>query len=652
MMRFGAFAGLLLLGMALASCGGPAPPVVVQKDRRIHALFVGIDIYLYSAAAGFPDLKGAVGDARRFKQALADLYGVDVDKAERGRCETANAITTTLTDGCATRQRILAVLEARIAALKPGDTLIFYFAGHGSQYRDDEAFDQDSGYNGTILPTDARNPDGSAGDIFDVELKALKDRATAAGIYFVTIFDSCNSATATRDVARQARSVPSLAGAAPPAVPAGAQAGPGGGYWVHLAAAQDGEEAQEVASGTVGRRAGVFTSALIETLAMPGMRDATFGDIIGEVRLRVGRQGHVTQNPSAEGELTAAIGSRSRSPLLFAATVKGGAISLEAGALSGITPGSRFALYASQRDAVAGQGRLATAVIAAAGPASARLTPEGAANLPATIVAEEIAHVFPADLITVSNDLPPGPARDAAGAALRGLGFVSVVPHGATHIVPGDGGAVALAADDGTRLADVLGRAGDAGFGDRLGSALRKIARVEQLLALRTTAQSSVATCIDVEGYRASACPALQAGGVRRIAHDARISATLINRSTRPLHVYLLAIDPNNAVDLILPRQGEVDAKLVPNQPYRRSQMSFDTPGRYRFVTIATDQPIRAEAFRQSGSGARGLTACVSPLERLICAASEGQRDLSAGAIGDWSATVSTALVGTEEPER
>ena len=92
--------------------------------RRIHALIVGIDHYRNSDAhlpgAVFSDLRGAVGDALRFKQALAELYGVDVDVPARGACDSSNAATTTLTDGCATRSRIIAALEQRIATLQPG----------------------------------------------------------------------------------------------------------------------------------------------------------------------------------------------------------------------------------------------------------------------------------------------------------------------------------------------------------------------------------------------------------------------------------------------------------------------------------------------------------------------------------------------------
>lgn len=666
---------LLLMAFAIAAlvcgCGespGPAPgdaqaasASVAPDTRRIHALIVGIDRYRHSDArqpgAVFSDLRGAVGDAQRFKQVLAELYGVNVDVPTDGACDSSNAVTTTLTDDCATRARILKALEQRIEKLSPGDTLLFYFAGHGSRYRDDEARDQDTGYNGTILPTDARNPDGSPGDIFDVELKALKDRATAAGLYFVSVFDSCNSATATRTgAAGLSRSAPALA-VAPPPSPATAAAG-GDGYWVHLAAAQDGEEAQE--TGGVGTRAGVFTTALLDTLRMPGMRDATFGDLIHEVRLRVAARGHAAQTPSAEGELTAALGARTRNAVLYDVEHHGKTATLQAGTTSGITRGSRFALYASQADAVARQPRLATASVTSVAGASATLAldtmPGGA--VPARLVAEQIAHFLPADSLQVAIDLPAGPARDAVDAALRATGFAVESANGGTRLLAATDNVdeIALRADDGTLLAASLGRATDPAFGDRLTDALRKVARVHQLLALRTSGGSGseadpfpVAACIAADGYRPTACPPLQEGGVRRIGSGERITATVINRGTRPAYVYVLAIDPYNAVDLVLPKPGEFDQALPPNQPYRRSGMSFDTPGPYRFVVLASARPVRADAFQQSGTGARDLAACTSPLERLLCASSEGTRDPGVTAVGDWSAQVSTVLANPKE---
>ncbi|MBW8367846.1 MAG: caspase family protein [Arenimonas sp.] len=627
-------------------------------------MVVGIDRYRYSDAqmpgAVFSDLRGAVGDALRFKQALADIYGVKVDAPVDDACDSSNDATTTLTDDCATRARILEALEQRISTLSPGDTLLFYFAGHGSRYRDDEARDQDTGYNGTIMPTDARRPDGAAGDIFDVELKVLKDRATAAGLYFVSIFDSCNSATATRTgAAGQSRSAPALVGATPPAPDAmqGSAAG-GDGYWVHLAAAQDGEEAQETGGGAVGARAGVFTTALLDTLRMPGMRNATFGDLVHEVRLRVAASGHPAQTPSGEGALTAVLGARSRTVVLYDLRNYGGTTPLQAGVTGAITPGSRFAIYASQADAVAQQSSLSSASVTAVAANSATLkldtAPEG--TLPARLVALQVAHFLPADALAVAIDLPGGPARAAAAAALRATGVAVVAADGGTRVVqaPDDPDAIALRAADGTLLAASLGRADDSAFGDRLADALRKVARVQQLLALRTSASGTeadpfpVAACIAADGYRPPACPPPAAGGVRRIGPGERITATVINRAARPAYVYVLAIDPYNAVDLVLPKPGEFDQALPPNQPYRRSAMSFDTPGAYRFVVISSARPIRADAFQQAGTGARDLAACTSPLERLLCASSEGRRDVGVTAVGDWSAQVSTVLATTE----
>ena len=668
---------MCVFAVLLCACGPSPAPTTTQTEpssaqraadtRRIHALIVGIDRYRFSNArqqgAVFSDLRGAVGDALRFKQALVDLYGVDVDVPVRDACDSSSATTTTLTDDCATRARILEALEQRIPTLRAGDTLLFYFAGHGSRYRDDTARDQDTGYNGTILPTDARNPDGSPGDIFDIELKALKDRATAKDLYFVSVFDSCNSATATRDgAAGQSRTAPALAGATLPLAPAPAPAAPasagGDGYWAHLAAAQDGEEAQETGGGAVGARAGVFTTALIDTLRMPGMRDATFGDLIHEVRLRVGARGHAAQTPSAEGTLTAAIGARSRTTVFYDVEQIGPTATLQAGTTGGITRGSRFALYANQADAVARRTRVATASIADVGSTTATLALDAApvGALPKRLIAEQIAHFLPADTLAVAIDLPASPARDAANAALRATGFAVESATGATRLVEAadEPGAIALRADDGALRAGSRGGADDPGFGDRLAEALRKVARVQQLLALRTSGSADnradpfpVAACIAADGHRPTACPPLQAGGVRRIGMRERITATVINRGTRPVYVYVLAIDPLNAVDLEWPKPGEFEQPLPPNQPYRRAGMSFDAPGAYRFVVLASARPIRADAFQQAG-GERDIAACRSPLERLLCASSEGRRDAGVVAVGEWSAQVSTVLATPE----
>ena len=653
---------LMLGAVLLASCSPDEQVTPATKAGTIRAVIVGIDDYQFSrahrSAADFNNLKGAVFDAQRFGAAMAELYGVNVAKLSGADCEAANGDPVTLINQCATRGRILAALDQQIATLEPGDTLLFYFAGHGAQFRDDERFDQDSGFNATILPHDARNPDGSKGDIFDTELKAIKDRAAAKGLYFVSIFDSCNSATATRTGASgQSRNAPPLTGSQVPETRATAPTGAGEGYWVHLAAAQDGEEAQEVPSGTIGKREGVFTTALIEALRMPNMRRATFGDIIAEVQLRVAQKGHFAQNPSAEGALTAAFGAREGTAILFAAEREGADIVLKAGAASGITVGSTFAFYASEADALRRTGQLAKGTVIAVDRNSARVAAKLAegADLPANLAAEEIAHFVAADSVAVSNQLPSGAARDAVAAALARIPFAALRDNGAVLLALKDpsSSAIAMRAADGTLLSDSLGNPDDPAFAARLEGELTKIARVQQLLALRTDMQSTgaandtanIAFCVAGTGYRVTACPQIEGGGLRRLDTGQNVTFTVRNDGGEALYIYVLAIDPRNAVQQILPRPNEIDAKIRPGEDYRRDASGFRTPGTYRFITIATDQKIRADALVQSGNGTRDIAACRSPLERLLCSANDGTRDPQVSSIGNWSVSVSSAIV-------
>ena len=159
--------------------------IPAQAAPTIRGLFVGIDKYRYSrdhvANADFNDLKGAVADAIAIKRALGIAYGLNLDQPVAGKCQSSNATSITLTDDCATRAAILGAFAKQIKVAAAGDTILFYFAGHGSQLADDDVFDQVSGYNSTLLPTDARQPDAErATEILDREIRALIDIASAA----------------------------------------------------------------------------------------------------------------------------------------------------------------------------------------------------------------------------------------------------------------------------------------------------------------------------------------------------------------------------------------------------------------------------------------------------------------------------------------
>ncbi len=649
MTRLWAFLAALL---ALA-----ATPAAAQTTR---ALIVGIDTYQYSTSnpetrdAGFNDLSGAVRDAVTFKNLLRRAYRIPLDGVRPGDpCPTAlvqNSIS--LYDECAKRAAIVAALDALIAASQPKDTLVFYFAGHGAQYSDDTRFDQSSGYNGTILPYDARRPVDNAGEIKDIELKAIKERALARGIYFLTVFDSCNSGTATRDGAMGvARKAPPLLlrGAQAPAPSAAPPSGPGGGYWVHFGAAQDGQLAIE--TGPDGARGGVFTRALDE--AMTAMPYATFGDIIREVQARVAARGQGSQNPMAEGELKASFGRAPGSGATFEAAVEGRKIMLQAGLLSGVTSGSRFAVFASQADAlVPGATPLFTAKVGAAGDFTAELVPERVVPAPPPrLAALELAHDFGELRVTVANRMTAPAERRAVDAALAATRFVSATGEAQVQVAPkaGAAGQAVLLGGDGTALGE-LGMVGDSGFGERLAGKLRKVLRVQQLLALRSVpSQAGLAFCIDDSIYDpyVEACPKFEVPNTRVVKAGAKAFVSVTQTGAQPRYLYVFGIDPTYGVALVLPRPGTQDSKVAPDRAHRvpDDPVVMKVPGTYRFVTLATDESIDPGALEQKGTRERSGTACSSALEKLLCDAAEGRRDGSTPRVGTWTATVDTVTV-------
>ena len=574
-----------------------------------------------------------------------------------GKCQSENSVSITLTDHCADRAAILAALDKQINASAPGDTLIFYYAGHGSQFIDDQVFDQASGYNDTIMPTDARKPGATSGaDILDREILEIVNRATRRAINVVTIFDSCNSGTATRDLLTDSvsRNAPALRAASGARAAVAAGGGQGPGYRVHFAAAADGESAME--SGGVGVRAGVFTTALAATLLE--IPEAAFADIDAEVRIKVEESGHPQQHPQASGELRATLGGGAASVTLLDATASADAITLQGGKLSGVTEGSTYALFATTSDALrTGAQPVTTGRVVAVDTAHATLKPDQASQaLPQRLIARETAHAFGQQLVLLRNQARTPEGRAQVSRAIEKLPVARLAEP--AQLVIGskssDDSSLGLYAQDG-RLLALLGSPGTEEFTRLLGMELEKVARVQALLALRTDpAASKVRFCIATGTYDPYECPASGSPSVnalkgpsieRRLATGKPAQVTVMNGSDQKLYVYVLGIDEDYSVTLLMPADGGVDAALAPHQPLHRSDVVPGDLGRYRFITIATPQMINARAFEQARTGTRSMGRCDTALERLLCSAQAGTRDLSAPRVGAWTATVSSAIV-------
>jgi hypothetical protein len=174
----------LTVAATLVGCGS-----AVAAER---ALLIGVNHYpglISQGRAGGRDLRGAVADAQTFQDVLIKIFKFDPGSIE------------VLTDEAATRERVLSEFKTfLVEGSKPGDTVVFYYAGHGAQA---VVKDQDGSnrLTSTIVPADAKgdldaaNPEVSGmirGDEIGAMLKLIADRHT------LVVADSCFSGSISR----------------------------------------------------------------------------------------------------------------------------------------------------------------------------------------------------------------------------------------------------------------------------------------------------------------------------------------------------------------------------------------------------------------------------------------------------------------------
>ena len=138
-----------------------------------RALLIGINEY-----ESWPSLSGAVNDVEAMEELLVQRYAF------------APREVVTLTDGAATRARILQSLAAIAAQAGRGDVIFFYYAGHGSQVRNSLS-DEPDGFDESLVAADARN-------IRDKELRRHFNRILDRGARLTVILDNCHSGSGAR----------------------------------------------------------------------------------------------------------------------------------------------------------------------------------------------------------------------------------------------------------------------------------------------------------------------------------------------------------------------------------------------------------------------------------------------------------------------
>ena len=329
------------LTSALTACLFCACAPLAAETR---AVLIGVGDYSWLDA----DLKGPPNDVRLMAEVLT----------RRGVSPEAMVILTTdptdLPAGAIveapTRAGIMAALDQTLAEATPGDSLVFYFSGHGSQAPDQNG-DEGGGYDEIFLPMDAKNWQGEIGmvenAIVDDELQLWAQQLLAKDVQLIGIIDACHSATGFRAIdpdpaAGVARSLLPGALGIPDDLPPAPFTGAAelSGDFVFLYSSQSDERSFEYPLGDSGIWHGEFTLRLAQVLETA--TDASWQQVLAATSDAM-IAGAARQLPDGEGPLLQEIVFGEGSGTTRYRIEEG---RLRAGLLQGLGEGGEVLLYA------------------------------------------------------------------------------------------------------------------------------------------------------------------------------------------------------------------------------------------------------------------------------------------------------------------
>jgi hypothetical protein len=323
----------------------------VPETRRHWALLIGIDRYQKLGLEWHLD--GCAHDVAILRDTLSRRFGFEDDQI------------TVLLNEQATRKGILDAMEALVQRAEPGDEVVFFYSGHGSQQPDGEEGDEADGFDETLVPFDTGRFPHPNRDISDDEIYLWLLRLTAKTSFVTLIFDCCHSGTILRDGfagkqrlgPKETRPPAELAARIPRESfdllrdgehsPAALQRL--GENYVALVSCGSEETSNEYLPGEGKQIAhGALTYFLVRALMEPDFQGATWREVFERVVPQVTAHFR-TQNPQLEGARDRQVfGAREIQPMTYipVESCKDGVIVLGAGKACGLTEGSQWDVYA------------------------------------------------------------------------------------------------------------------------------------------------------------------------------------------------------------------------------------------------------------------------------------------------------------------
>ena len=152
----------------------------------LYALLVGID--RYDERSQISPLRGCANDIKAMNAYLQE------------RAANVQLQVRTLINEQATRQAIIDGFREHLQQAEAGDTVLFYYAGHGSQDKAPEEFwtiDPDK-FNETLVCYDSRTE--GVWDLTDKELAKLISEVSDRNPHITVVLDCCHSGSGTRSL--------------------------------------------------------------------------------------------------------------------------------------------------------------------------------------------------------------------------------------------------------------------------------------------------------------------------------------------------------------------------------------------------------------------------------------------------------------------
>lgn len=569
----------------------------VWTGRSRLALLVGIDQY---AGGKLHRLSGCVNDLDSLEAVLTQYFDFSV---------------VCLRDTQATRETILAALQAMLDAAQEDHQILFGFSGHGSSLSlpNGETFQ-------TLVPVDSgRDSWKENRDLTDREIFAWIWQMSQKTPFITLIIDACQSGSIVRDLQSRPRGVAGdIGGSAyvaqdknafmedmPRSIPEKAPSGwlPNSDRYVLLAACLSTERSCESEDRDTGQTRGLFSLQLHRALirARGGM---TWRHFFEEVADAVNRE-NARQHPQLEGNLDLVLfGQEKRlpKPFLLVLSREGDSLFLEGGAAQGVQLASRWSLNSSGSthagenrlgeieivavDATRCEGRLGSrlpaglsevgwrafeihrpldhrlrVVLDPGAAATTRLLPllDDSAYLHIETRAEEtigdlVLYRIPAGLAGSASDPIPHLPKPKDRAT-----WLFVDPHSGNQLLPPFAAEVVK-----TELGEVVDR-------------LERLARQNFLKRLSHPGDRPAAhATVEVKAYRIVETPGapdraieLEKGAV--LDFEDRVAFRLSHRHAKPLQVTLLSLGLTAAVTKVFPERG----RFEPLAPERTLEIGF-----------------------------------------------------------------------------